>query len=478
MDFGIQNTSTTNLGDLNNEANLEASVAPQTASLDQQPVTPAASQYSVAPTSNTIEEVNINANKATLAVGSQIMTNQLVTEVNTDTNVKEANIALTNETELKVKIEKLQAYLRNISSIVSNEPRIGTADIVQFTFTENGLKVTASDGNSHIVQKDPTIRYQNEINFGMNRMELQELVMKLDGEQYAIFNLVRTEDNSNIIVTTSDGGEFKFEEKVDVDGSAVNLPIPEELNTTPTTFIEKYTEFKNNIKACAIYAKTNPVGHPKYGVRGSQGRLFAIGQANMIACKLPEEIKDYDFYIRADIAENLAGIEFGTHVEVGLCKNPIDNPSISKCIVIKGTNCAVMTSCYVDEYTGRLPVAMLDQVTNAQLVNKAIVNASSMYRAIDIVHIFNPNSADADKVRLQFANEKIKVTSFQNRGKAEVLLEQGTLNLPEQMFDCKLAGVVFQNAGNKNVIIGTDGATPTLTMIYDDVVASIAIMEG
>ena len=511
MDFGVQNNNTMNLGNLNQSIPNSIPVVNPIAAPVQEPVmvqpqviAPVQEPVATAITTNTVVEqapIAAPVQEPVATINSPVQTPVPTTEVKETTDevaqpeLTGAELARQYVKEFDrsgAKVEVLKEYLHNILNTIKGRQGVGTAGLVQFKFEYESLTLLASDGSYHIAQKDCTSKYINidswgttqetanyPQTFGIEVEALTALIDKLNCE-CVTFTTGKFDGNNKIIVLTDDGGSFIFDEKCDLDGSSLQIDLPQELFNAPAKGIDNPSNFRSTMNMSFSVVKDLLASNHLKGVRIHSGKSMCTDGGSMIMATLPAEFNNMDVFLSAEAVEAISKVKFGSYLEIGVCANPIQNASISKCVVLRGAYVFVMLPCKEDLLAESYPTSSLLALANTIPVTRVKLDPKELYNKIDTVCIFNQMGLKPrDVVRFDFANNVIKLSSFYNAGKTQLNIKEGMANFQNIYFDKKALLNIIQKANNGDIEIGIDTTSGTKFRIaYDDIIACLASVEG
>lgn len=508
MDFGLQNNNTLNLGNLNNgiSNNIPTTSIPvvnPVAAPVQEPV-----MYTQPPVIQPVQEpvatqvtTNVEVTQTPLTTPIQPVVNEVMAQApvaqpiieepvqEEQTEMEKAQSVLRNFELSEAKVPVLKEFLHNILNTVRGRQSVGTAGLVQFKFEHETLTLIASDGSYHIIQKDPTSKYPGvdawdtskyPQSFGIEVESLTTLIDKLNTET-VIFTREKFDGNNKIVILTADGGSFMFDEKCDLDGSSLQIDLPEQLFNATAQPLLKPMNFKTIMTMCTPLIKDMVLNNPLKGVCFNKGKIMVTDTASMILANLPSEISNLEAFISADVVETISKVKFGTYLEVGICANPIENPSITKCLVLRGSNVYVMAPCKEDALFNAYPTDGIIQLGNMPPNIRLKVDPNELYNKIDTVCIFNGMGIKPrDVVRFDINGNEMLLSSFYSAGKAKVSIKEGTATLQNKLFDKKSLLTIIQKANEGDIELGIQTSTGSIKfrIAYDDIIACLAEVEG
>lgn len=366
--------------------------------------------------------------------------------------------------------EDLVKLINNASKVAICSPGVHITSIVQLMFTPDGLIVKTTDNQNTLTQIDRSIKYENEISLGINITLFKEVITKLDTE----FIELRPNLENRTIMICADGDEFRIPEQYDSASGEV-ITVEDQYNTNGEfNAVVDYDIFKTKVDSATTFMGSNNVQATMCGVYCSDRIIATDGFCAYSTPNVPA-LTNEKFYLTEKYLKAMSSLSFDGEVTVSLIKNEAGDVIA---LNIHDDKMALAGPSNPD--ISAFPLEDIMGVINRNLNNKCSIDANKFTKSVQLVKLFQSQSADHGLDRYLVSNTEKKFT-IRDRGGATVqnvpITPLNNNDLPD--LDVKFANTEIQralsNVNAENLTVSFDEAF--IKLEYDDVVEFVTTKE-
>ena len=433
----------------------------------------------IATTSNIIS-VNTNSEQQTIQTQmeqptSDILTTQPVVDNNTiiqgdiqQNDVTEEDSSII--TSFKLKADIFKTMISNARKAAVCEPRLPITTAIQLNFKTEGLEVISTDGANNLIQKNNTVKFNNNLTIGIAADLLDKLVSKIDTDDIEIrFNEKERQ------ITIVGGGEFVFPEIYE-QGSFEPIHIDDKYIDKVNTDYKKIdiNGFKDLVSQANIFTGNYNIFRQLSGIYCSD-KVYSTDKNNMYGRTNINDLVNDTFCLSKEFVTLLLSLNFDpNNTMIGYVK---DDTNIIKAIVIKDDN--MILSGPVDEYQSEYPIEVVKGILSKSFNSSFTFDKNKLVSILDKASLFLIPGTDRDSAKFTISNNTLRVDTFNNNASQSLAISNSTVQ-QEISFNLQIINTknALDNLNSDEITMTIDVEGKTMVILRDkDTIEILSIMN-
>lgn len=333
---------------------------------------------------------------------------------------------------LIVNVKELQKMVSQAKKLATGDTLILLSQVFYLVFDNNGLKITATNGNETVDIINRKTKYTQEVRISVDAKKFAELVSNITCEQVEfIYN-----DEQSILTLQTDNGYFRFSQAIDL---STGLPI-----TLQHNFEFSYDDMKPLEYSALneLVNKTKPIRKFAEGFSVIEGVYFtdiAISTDSnlMLMQETLATLRDEEFFIGSVYLDLLSQLT----IDNDKCRYTLVREE-GKVIAIVVSDGSITFSGRTKE-NERIPVKTCRNFWKTDFVNKIKVSTSRCYNILKAVSIFVNHNNDNDNVLFTINGNSLEVKAIDGSAKDLIVCDNvSNYNVSIKLPIFKIMGII------------------------------------
>lgn len=294
-----------------------------------------------------------------------------------------------------IKTEDLKEMVKNACLLTKNVDGLLVTQVVQLVFSREGFIIKSTDKTNVLVQKNTSIKYNEDLSIAIKADLFEKLVNKLVTEYVEIL----FDSETRVITLITGESKYQFAESYDaVDGQNIN--IEDNFYNESEQFITfDGNTFKERINQVSSFTSSKDVEAVISGVYCAD-RIYATNRNDIAVVANDPKLVNETFYLMDKYTNILTQLSFVGETQIGFNKD--ETGKITSLTIKDDTK---MLSGPTNPDVALFPVSTLQKLINIDLGNEFEIDANQLFSILDTAKLFINAIEDKEVIEVQVQDE-------------------------------------------------------------------------
>lgn len=294
-----------------------------------------------------------------------------------------------------IKTEDLKEMVKNACLLTKNVDGLLVTQVVQLVFSREGFIIKSTDKTNVLVQKNTSIKYNEDLSIAIKADLFEKLVNKLVTEYVEIL----FDSETRVITLITGESKYQFAESYDaVDGQNIN--IEDNFYNESEQFITfDGNAFKERINQVSSFTSSKDVEAVISGVYCAD-RIYATNRNDIAVVANDPKLVNETFYLMDKYTNILTQLSFVGETQIGFNKD--ETGKITSLTIKDDTK---MLSGPTNPDVALFPVSTLQKLINIDLGNEFEIDANQLFSILDTAKLFINAIEDKEVIEVQVQDE-------------------------------------------------------------------------